>query len=101
MIQAQNRKEKVDMSPFDRIIGYDVIKKELLRITDALRNTEVYKALGVSTPGGLLLHGEPGVGKSLMANCLIEASGRRALTIRRDLPDGDFVRQHINGNGTA
>lgn len=80
------------MSAFDRIIGYKIIKKELERTADALKNTEVYRALGVSTPRGLLLHGEPGVGKSLMASCLIEESGRNVLTLRRDKPDGDFVR---------
>ncbi len=80
------------MSAFDRIIGYKIIKKELERTADALKNTEAYRALGVSTPRGLLLHGEPGVGKSLMASCLIEESGRNVLTLRRDEPDGDFVR---------
>ncbi len=80
------------MSAFDQIIGYEIIRKELERTADALKNTEVYQALGVATPRGLLLHGEPGVGKSLMASCLIEESGRSVLTLRRDEPDGDFVR---------
>ncbi len=80
------------MSAFDRIIGYEVIRKELERTADALKNTAIYESLGVSTPSGLLLHGEPGVGKSLMASCLIEESGRNVLTLRRDEPDGDFVR---------
>ncbi len=80
------------MSAFDQIIGYKIIRKELERTADALKNSEVYRALGVSTPRGLLLHGEPGVGKSLMASCLIEESGRSVLTLRRDKPDGDFVR---------
>lgn len=80
------------MSAFDQIIGYSVIKKELERTADALKNRDVYAALGVSTPNGLLLHGEPGVGKSLMAGCLIAESGRNVLTLRRDEPDGDFVR---------
>ncbi len=80
------------MSAFDRIIGYEVIRKELERTADALKNTAAYAALGVAAPKGLLLHGEPGVGKSLMASCLIEESGRNVLTLRRDEPDGDFVR---------
>lgn len=80
------------MSAFDQIIGYSVIKKELERTADALKNRDLYAAMGVSTPSGLLLHGEPGVGKSLMASCLIAESGRNVLTLRRDEPDGDFVR---------
>ncbi len=81
----------MNMKEFDRIIGYDVIKKELERIADTLRNPEHYSCLGVTPPCGLLLYGEPGVGKSTMANALIEASGRPVFLCRRDRPDGDFV----------
>ena len=81
------------MSKFDMIIGYGAVKKELLQIADTLKNQEYYKKLGVSAPRGLLLHGEPGVGKSLMANAVIEASGRQVFVCRKDQPDGDFVKQ--------
>lgn len=80
------------MSPFDRIIGYQSIRKELERTADALRNTEKYSRLGASAPRGLLLWGEPGVGKTLMAFCLIEASGRKHFICRKNQPDGDFVK---------
>ena len=40
------------------------------------------------------MHGDPGLGKTLMANCFIKASGRRTFTCRKDKPDGDFVN-HI------
>lgn len=53
------------MSKFDKIIGYSAVKKELKQIADTLKNREVYAKLGVSSPRGLLLYGEPGVGKSL------------------------------------
>ena len=79
------------MNPFDRIIGYESIRKELERTADALKNTEIYSRLGVSAPRGLLLYGNPGVGKTLMASCLIDASGRTAYTCRKDHPDGEFV----------
>lgn len=82
------------MSHFDEIIGYSAIKKELSMIADILENSELYKKLGIRTPRGLLLHGEPGLGKSLMASCLIEESGRTAITCRKDKPDGSFVK-HI------
>lgn len=81
------------MSKFDRIIGYGAVKKELFQIADTLKNREHYRKLGVSTPRGLLLYGEPGVGKSLMAAAVIEASGRKAFVCRKDQPDGDFVKQ--------
>lgn len=80
------------MNSFDRIIGYTAEKQELIRIADTLKNWEAYRALGASSPRGLLLHGEPGVGKSLMAKCLIDASGRAAFTCRKTEPNGEFVK---------
>lgn len=82
------------MSKFDMIIGYGAVKKELRQIADTLKNRESYEKLGVSSPRGLLLHGEPGVGKSLMASAVIEASGRQVFVCRKDQPNGDFVK-HI------
>lgn len=79
------------MSAFDKVIGYESIKRELVQIADTLKNREVYEALGVSPPRGLLLHGEPGVGKSLMAQCLIEESGIEAFVCRKSEPNGEFV----------
>ena len=76
---------------FNPIIGYQPIKKELIKICDIMRNSEFYFKLGVSVPNGLLLSGDPGLGKTLMANCFINASGRKAFTCRKDKPDGDFV----------
>ena len=40
------------MSAFDKIIGYKQVKHELAQIADTLKNGEVYKALGVSSPRG-------------------------------------------------
>ena len=80
------------MSSFERIIGYQSIKNELTILADMMKNGEKYKKLGVTMPRGILLYGAPGVGKTLMANCLIEESGRKAITVRKDRPDGDFVK---------
>lgn len=80
------------MSKFDMIIGYTAIKKELRQIADTLKNREAYDKLGVSAPRGLLLYGEPGVGKSLMASAIIEECGRKAFICRKDKPNGDFVK---------
>ena len=80
------------MYAFEKIIGYAEEKKELARIADALKNREAYERLGVSAPKGLLLVGDPGLGKTLMATSLIEASGRRAFVCRKDQPNGEFIR---------
>ena len=81
------------MSAFDKIIGYSSLKKELMQISDTLKNRGFYDKLGVSAPRGLLLHGEPGVGKSLMASAIIEDSGRPVFCCRKDCPNGDFVKK--------
>ena len=91
-------KEQVSVAEFEKefepVIGYKSIKNEMIKICDIMRNSEFYYKLGVSVPNGLLLSGEPGLGKTLMANCFIKASGRKAFTCRKDKPDGDFVK-HI------
>lgn len=68
------------MSSFDKIIGYEDIKVELIRICDAVKNPEKYDRLGVHMPSGIMLHGDPGLGKTLMAKCFIEESGCKAFT---------------------
>ena len=79
------------MSAFDKIIGYESIKADMSRVCDVLKNSEKYESLGVTLPNGILLIGEPGIGKTLMAKCLIEETGCKSYTIRKDKPDGDFT----------
>lgn len=80
------------MKEFNAIIGYTAVKRELEQIADVLKNAEPYEKLGVTTPRGLMLHGEPGVGKTLMAKALIKASGRKCFVCRKDQPNGDFIK---------
>ena len=80
------------MKEFDKIIGYEAIKQELEQISDVLANPEAYEKIGVVSPRGLLLHGDPGVGKTLMASAVIKASGRKAFICRKDKPNGDFIK---------
>ena len=81
------------MGNFDRIIGYEDIKAELIRFADVIRNTEKYSRIGVTLPSGLLIYGDPGLGKSLMAKCFIEEAGCKTYTIRKEKPNGDFVKE--------
>jgi len=76
---------------FDTIIGYDSIKKELERLCDMLCNPEKYEKLGVTLSSGLMLVGEPGIGKTTMANAFIKASGKKTFVCRKEKPDGSFV----------
>lgn len=73
------------MKEFDSIIGYDDIKLELCRIADMLNNPDKYKRLGVRLIRGLMIVGEEGLGKTLMANCLIKALNRNVYIIKNDM----------------
>ena len=59
------------MSCFDLVCGYEDIKAELIRIHDVLRQRERFEKMGVNRPRGLLLYGDPGLGKTRMAECFI------------------------------
>ena len=72
------------MNAFDKVIGYESIKKELLQICDMIHHPEIYRDLGARMPKGILLYGEPGLGKTLMAKCFVEESGLKAYTLRRN-----------------
>lgn len=93
ILWAQQNERMVFMKAFDKIIGYASLKQELMQISDTLKNREFYDKLGVCAPRGLLLYGEPGVGKSLMTSAVIEESGRPVFCCRKDEPNGDFVKK--------
>lgn len=78
------------MNAFDKVVGYEAIKDELLQICDMIGNRELYGQLGARLPRGVLLYGAPGLGKTLIAKSFIEESGLKAYVLRRDKGD-DFV----------
>ena len=79
------------MSAFDKVIGYEKEKDELFQLCDMARNPEKYARLGVQLPHGVLLHGVPGVGKTLMATALVEEMARKTFVLRKDKSIQDFV----------
>ena len=44
-------------------------------------------------PRGIMLHGEPGVGKSMMANAFLDECGLTSYILRRTKSDGDFINE--------
>jgi len=46
-----------------------------------LRFPELWKSVGVNCPKGVLLHGPPGSGKTLIANALVEETGAHIVMV--------------------
>ena len=80
------------MGEFEKVIGYESIKEEVMRICDVVKNKGKYEKLGVKMSNGLLLYGEPGVGKTLIASCFIKECKRKSFICRKNLPNGEFVK---------
>lgn len=71
------------MNHFKNIYGYEDVRGELAQIVSCLSGFEEFQSLGVHLPSGLLLAGSPGLGKTLMAQSLIQASGLPSFVCRK------------------
>lgn len=76
---------------FKDIIGYDNIKKVFERLIDVLNNQEKYEKIGSSVPNGILLYGNPGLGKTTFANELLDNVNRKTYIIRKIKSNGNFI----------
>ncbi len=60
---------------FDDVAGCDEAKFELMEVVDFLKNPLKYEAAGAKIPRGILLEGEPGTGKTLLARAVAGEAG--------------------------
>lgn len=79
---------------FGDIAGYARLKDKLARQISLLRDADKLAAHGLRPPGGLLLHGPAGTGKTSIARALAGESGLPFLAVTApELLDLDFQRR--------
>jgi cell division protease FtsH len=76
---------------FDDVAGIDEVKEELAEIVDFLKHPKRYIALGARIPKGVLLYGEPGTGKTLVARAVAGEAGVPFFSIS----GSDFVEMFV------
>lgn len=60
---------------FDDVAGIDEVEAEISEVVDYLKNPDKYAALGARAPKGVLLSGQPGTGKTLLARATAGEAG--------------------------
>ena len=68
--KAKENGEDISDVTFADVAGIDEAKQELKEVVDFLKEPEKFKKIGARIPKGVLLLGEPGTGKTLLAKAV-------------------------------
>jgi len=89
-------KDKKDALDFQAVAGNEEAKESLMDIVDFLKNPEKYHKYGARMPKGVILYGDPGTGKTLLAKAVAGEAGVPFYAIS----GSDFVQVYV-GVGAA
>lgn len=81
---------------FDSVAGNEEAKESVKDIVDFLKNPEKYEKYGARMPKGVILYGEPGTGKTLLAKAVAGEAGVPFYA----MSGSDFVQMYV-GVGAA
>jgi cell division protease FtsH len=73
--KAKKYEPTTERVTFADVAGIDEAKDELAEVVDFLRNPDKYRKLGAHIPRGVLLTGNPGTGKTLLARAVAGEAG--------------------------
>ncbi len=68
--KAKENGENISNVTFADVAGIDEAKQELKEVVDFLKEPEKFKKIGAKIPKGVLLLGQPGTGKTLLAKAV-------------------------------
>jgi len=88
--------EKVPDSTYDMVGGLDKQVKEIKEVVELpIKHPELFEALGVAQPKGVLLYGPPGTGKTLLARAVAHHTDCTFIRVS----GGELVQKYI-GEGS-